>query len=137
VIVSPWIKAGRVDSTRYQHTSILATLKKMLGLSSFLSRRDAAANSFEGLFEEITQPRDDTPQVLPRAELPRITLPPNDPAHPANQPLSRDQADLLMRVYHLTRPSQPATVSAAVLPRTQGEAHDFIRASYSRHFGWP
>src|SRR2546423_13645227 len=98
----------------------------MFGLSSFLSRRDAAANTFEGLLGEITQPRDDTPQVLPRAELPAITVPPDDPAHPANRPLNHDQADLLMRVYHLTRPSQPATMSAAVLPRTQGEAHDFI-----------
>jgi phospholipase C len=134
LIVSPWVKTGRVDSTRYQHTSVLATLKKMFGLGDFLTRRDASANSFENLFDEMGQARDDTPVMLPRAELPAITMSVDDPAHPANQPLNPDQADMLMRVYHLTRASQPATLSAASLPVTQGDAHDFIKAAYQRHF---
>ena len=135
LIVSPWVKAGRVDSTRYQHTSVLATLKKIFGLGAFLTQRDAAANTFEGLFNELDQPREDTPATLPRAELPEITMAADDPAHPANQPLDADQRDLLMRVFHLTQGSQPAALTAAILPVTQGEAHDFIRASYNQHFG--
>lgn len=133
LIVSPWVKAGRVDSTRYQHTSVLATLKKLFGLPGFLTARDASANTFDGLFEELDHPRDDTPVTLPRAELPAITVSVEDPAHPANQPLDRDQQALLMRVYHLTQESQPRTMSAASLPVTQGAAHRFIRASYNRH----
>jgi phospholipase C len=134
LIVSPWVKAGRVDSTQYQHTSVLATLKKMFGLANFLTQRDASANTFESLFDEMHQVRDDTPVTLPRANLPAITVSADDPAHPANQPLDRDQLDLLMRVYHLTRESQPAMLTAASLPLTQGDAHDFIRAAYRRHF---
>jgi phospholipase C len=135
LIVSPWVKAGRVDSTQYQHTSVLATLKKMFGLADFLTRRDAGANTFEGLFDEMDQARDDTPVVLPRADLPAITVSADDPGHPANQPLDPDQLDILMRVYHLTRESQPAMLSAATLPLTQGAAHEFIRAAYRQQFG--
>jgi phospholipase C len=135
LIVSPWVKAGRVDSTQYQHTSVLATLKKLCGLTEFLTERDASANTFEGLFDEMDQPRDDTPVTLPRAELPAITVSVDDPAHPANQPLDHDQQAILMRVYHLTQGSQPSTLSAASLPVTQGTAHEFIRASYGKHFG--
>ncbi|MFM0670233.1 alkaline phosphatase family protein [Paraburkholderia sediminicola] len=47
VIASPWIKERRVDSTRYQHTSVLATLKLKFGLGEFLTKRDASANSFQ------------------------------------------------------------------------------------------
>jgi phospholipase C len=135
VIASPWVKAQRVDSTRYQHTSVLATLNRMFGLGGFLTKRDASANSFEALFDEVAELRDDTPVTLPRAALPQVTVVADDPRHPANQPLDPDQRDMLMRIYHLTQSSQPATMTAASLPVTQGDAHDFIRAAYKRHFG--
>ncbi|MFP3558228.1 alkaline phosphatase family protein [Paraburkholderia sp. SIMBA_049] len=135
VIASPWVKAQRIDSTPYQHTSVLATLNRMFGLGGFLTARDASANSFEALFDEVAELRDDTPVMLPRAALPQITVAEDDPRHPANQPLDPDQRDMLMRIYHLTQASQPATMTAAVLPITQGDAHDFIRAAYKRHFG--
>ncbi|WP_172168385.1 alkaline phosphatase family protein [Paraburkholderia elongata] len=135
VIASPWVKAQRVDSTRYQHTSVLATLNRMFGLGGFLTARDASANSFEALFAEVAELRNDTPVTLPRAALPQITVAEDDPRHPANQPLDPDQRDMLMRIYHLTQASQPATMTAAALPITQGDAHDFIRAAYKRHFG--
>ena len=136
VIASPWVKAGRVDSTRYQHTSVLATVKKIFGLPSFLTKRDASANSFEALFGEINTPRQDTPTTLPRAPLPAIAVSADDPRHPANQPLDEDQRDLLYSVYHLTQ-THPEGPSPGALPRTQGEAHDFIQARYHKHFGPP
>ena len=135
VIASPWVKAGRVDSTRYQHTSVLATLTKLFGLGAPLTRRDASANAFDGLFAELDQARADTPAALPRAALPAIAVPPDHPTHPANLPLDPDQRELLLRAYYLTRATQPPTITSATLPITQGEAHDFIRASYRRHFG--
>lgn len=135
LIASPWVKRGIVDSTQYQHTSVLATLKKIFGLKNFLTKRDASANTFEHLFGELDQPRTDTPPTLPRAPLPPIAVSADDPTHPANQPLDADQRDILMRVYHLTQRSQQRGLSAASLPRTQGEAHDFIKTSYRKHFG--
>ena len=43
VIVSPWIAKGVVDSTVYDHTSVLATLECLFDLPA-LTARDAAAN---------------------------------------------------------------------------------------------
>ncbi len=137
VIASPWVLAGKVDSTQYQHTSVLATLKAIFGLRNFLTLRDKSANSFEGLFNELAQPRNDTPATLPRAPLPQITVAASDPTHPANQPLDRDQRDLVMSAFHLTQRSQPKTLTAASLPMTQGEAHDFVQQSCRKHFGPP
>ncbi len=137
IIASPWVKAGGVDSTQYQHTSILSTVKKLFGLPNFLTRRDASANSFEQLFGELSSARTDCPMTLPRSALPPIAVSVDDPLHPANQSLDQDQLDLVQRVYHLTRATQPPEVNAAVLPTTQGEAHDFVRQSLQRHVAAP
>jgi phospholipase C len=66
ILVSPWLPKGRIDSTRYQHTSILATLKALYGLPHFLTRRDASATPFDQLLDELASPRTDTPERLPR-----------------------------------------------------------------------
>lgn len=49
VIVSPRIAKGTVDHTRYDHTSILATVQRMLGMGH-LTQRDLAANDVRPLF---------------------------------------------------------------------------------------
>jgi phospholipase C len=50
LLVSPWVGEGRVDHTTYDHTSLLATVKRMFGLPQFLTARDAAASTFEQNF---------------------------------------------------------------------------------------
>jgi phospholipase C len=55
ILVSPWVGEGIADHTTYDHTSLPATLKKMFGLRSFLTARDAAAATFEHNF--LAQPR--------------------------------------------------------------------------------
>jgi phospholipase C len=50
ILISPWVAAGRVDHTVYDHTSVPATIKKMFGLPRFLTARDAAANTFDRNF---------------------------------------------------------------------------------------
>jgi phospholipase C len=37
LIASPWVSAGRVDSTEYRHTSVLATVMKMFSLNGQLT----------------------------------------------------------------------------------------------------
>lgn len=140
LICSPWIKAGKIDSTRYQHTSVLATLKKMFNLKSFLTKRDASANTFEHVFEELNAPRTDTPKKLPRSPLPKVTVSTDHPAHPLNQPLTEDQKSALMGVYHLTQESHQSAAEATSpdeLPNTQGDAAEFIRSRVEKHFGAP
>ncbi|HXZ42394.1 MAG TPA: alkaline phosphatase family protein [Terriglobales bacterium] len=134
VIVSPWVGKGVVLSTQLQHTSILATAKEIFGLPKFLTKRDAAANAFTQAFSQAV-PRTDAPQQLPRATLPRVTASPNSIRHPKNHPLDVNQQEMVLGVHHLTRPSFPDGLDSDELPRTQGEASDFIRNRYAKHFG--
>ncbi|MCA1817007.1 MAG: alkaline phosphatase family protein [Acidobacteria bacterium] len=135
VIASPWIKAGRVDSTRYQHTSIIATLRALFGPWDFLTKRDASANPFHHLFTELNEPRADTPQTLPRAPLPKIFSAPDEPGHPANHGLDATQHALLMSAFNITKSSHPNGPEIDELPQTQGEASEFMRERYLKHFG--
>ncbi|RLN24858.1 hypothetical protein C2845_PM07G03730 [Panicum miliaceum] len=73
IMVSPWIKRGTVvgrpagptDTSEFEHSSIPATLKKILNLSSdFLTKRDAWAGTFEHIFTELDEPRTDCPGSL-------------------------------------------------------------------------
>ncbi|HWA84880.1 MAG TPA: alkaline phosphatase family protein [Opitutus sp.] len=135
VICSPWVKPGRVDSTPFQHTSVMATARKLFGITAGpLTKRDASANTFEYLFSELAAPRLDTPARLPRAPLP-APPPADSPAHPANQTLDQTQKDVLHRAFMLTRSSSKDSTDLDSLPETQGEAHDYIRRCYARHFG--
>jgi phospholipase C len=135
IIASPWVKVGTVDHTLYQHTSVLATVKKMFGLADFLTRRDAGANTFEQLFEALDAPRGDTPMTLPRATLPTITASPSDPEHPANQALDETQKERVHAARHLTQSSHDSGPAPDALPRTQGEAGAFIQSRFIKHFG--
>jgi phospholipase C len=62
VIVSPLIPRGTVDHTLYDHSSILATLEKQLGMKP-LTNRDANANDLRHLLTNPA-PREDCPQTL-------------------------------------------------------------------------
>jgi phospholipase C len=132
IIASPWIQAGRIDSTQCQHTSVLATLKALFGLPSFLTKRDASANSFDGLFSELSSPRTDTPEALPRATVPTTTVAANDPSHPANHPMDATQAEILVGVHQMLRTAHPEVRSGADLRMTQGDASSFILSAYER-----
>ena len=62
VIVSPLIPRGVVDHTLYDHTSILATVERLLGLEP-LTKRDKHANDLLHLLTNRT-PREDCPNKL-------------------------------------------------------------------------
>lgn len=49
ILISPYLSAG-VDHTDYDHTSLLATVKKLFNLPDFLTERDKAASTFEHNF---------------------------------------------------------------------------------------
>jgi phospholipase C len=71
VLVSPWLPK-ELNSTYYDHTSILATLKNFFGLKDFLTERDRAANSFEYLLTGAAGFRNDTPERLPALPVPKF-----------------------------------------------------------------
>ena len=67
VIVSPWIKKGHIDHTRFDHSSVLATLGRKLGIGP-LTKRDAAANDLWAMLGDTK--RTDCPTSLPNPVLP-------------------------------------------------------------------
>ena len=59
VLISPYIKAGTIDRTQYDHSSIIATACKLLLKNvprASLTDRDRNANTFEGILT-LAQPR--------------------------------------------------------------------------------
>ncbi len=62
VIVSPLIPRGAVDHTLYDHSSILATLERLLGMKP-LTKRDESANDLRHLLTNPA-PREDCPETL-------------------------------------------------------------------------
>jgi hypothetical protein len=70
LLISPWLPR-LVDSTVYEHSSLLATVKKLFHLPNFLTERDRAANSFEHLFEQARF-RHDTPERLVPLPVPKV-----------------------------------------------------------------
>ncbi len=83
VIVSPLIPKGKVDKTVYDHSSVAATVERLLGLEA-LTDRDAAACDVGHLLS-LSSPRD-CPKCLP------------DPVHidpattPVEPPLTTDNS---------------------------------------------
>jgi phospholipase C len=76
VIVSPYVKPGTVDHTVYDHTSMLATARKLFlpdWTKTWLTQRDKAANPFDGVFAlQDPQP----PPLVPHALGPAPGEPP-------------------------------------------------------------
>lgn len=62
VVISPLIPKGTVDHTIYDHSSVPATLERLLGMHP-LTQRDAAANDVRHLLT-LSSPRTDCPATL-------------------------------------------------------------------------
>jgi hypothetical protein len=60
VLVSPWIARETIVHDEFDHSSIAATVKAIFDLPDFLTRRDAAANTFEKV-ASLAMPRTDAP----------------------------------------------------------------------------
>jgi len=67
IVISPFIKKGIIDHTTFDHTSMLATTEKLLGISN-LTMRDKQANDYLHLFSLPTA-RTDAPVTLPDAAI--------------------------------------------------------------------
>jgi phospholipase C len=64
VIVSPYVQKGVVDSTLYDHTSILATVRELFNLPLPLTQRDGAAHTISQNLGDTM--RQDAPATLER-----------------------------------------------------------------------
>ncbi len=87
LLISPWVGKGRVDHAVYDHSSLLASVKKLFNLPSFLTARDTQAHTFEGNFLAVARPTVDTPQNLAALvrRVPVAATPPDDRGLTDNQ----------------------------------------------------
>ncbi len=125
VLISPWI-GKRLNTTVYEHASIPATLKRFFGLSSFLTRRDSAANSFEMLLAGENF-RTDTPDRLP---LPPLSTQ-QEMIERAQRPLNSVQQEMIQTV--LSQAPRGA-LSAGRPPANQQEAAKLVADTLERVF---
>ena len=120
LLVSPYVPKGVVYSKPLQHTSVLATVRKLFGMSGALTRRDAAASTFEDVF--LPAPRSDTPATLSSGAA----------AAPAAIDATRAPPDDYMRELALewrrATAGLPGASAGAVAPTSQDEVHRFVRS---------
>jgi phospholipase C len=119
VLASPYLGKGIVSSLPLQHTSVLATVRKLFGVSGSLTRRDAAAPSFETLF--LPAPRSDTPAALipPSAELPA--------GFDATRAAPDDVMSEMARDWRKVTGTLPGARPSPV-PISQDQTHQFLRS---------
>jgi phospholipase C len=120
LLVSPYVPKGLVYSKPLQHTSVLATVRRLFGISGALTRRDAAAGSFEDVF--LPAPRSDTPATLSLA-----SAAPPAPVD-ATRAAPDDYMSELARQWRQVTGSLPGASASAVAPTSQDEVHRFVRS---------
>ena len=120
LLVSPWLPKGLVYSKPLQHTSVLATVRRLFGINGALTRRDAGAPGFEELFLGV--PRGDAPTSLLLGAAP---LPvPIDATRAAPDDYMSEMA------LHWRRATGglPGAATSAIVPSSQDEVHRFLRS---------
>lgn len=136
LIASPWIPKGKVDSTPYRHTSVLATVMKAFGIEEELTNRVKTANTFAGLLS-LAQPRTDTPQTIASAlhVATARTFASGTVTDHAQYGLDSLQQEMVLGVDGLTQTAKTRPLGLGALPETQEQASDFIRKRYDQAFG--
>jgi phospholipase C len=134
LIISPLIPKNLIDHRTYDHTSVLATAERLLGLNP-LTERDRHANSLHTLIQ-LPEARTDTParlrtpaghQAPPRAKKART--------RPSRPDASIDEGQIAGFVYaaftqdiEISPPDQRPAIRARVAGiRTHQQAFDYIR----------
>lgn len=127
VLISPWLPQGFCEKRQLQHTSVLATVRKMWGLNPRpLTAREGQAQSFDDLFETLKKPRTDCPETLIRPDLPERSL-----NEAMDQPLSPVQKEIFRQVLHLD--GHPDSGKEVDIPKTQREASQYINRRRKAH----
>ncbi len=131
VIVSPFLEAGLIDHRTYDHSSIPATVERLLGFGA-LTKRDAAAADVSTLLT-LTTPRD-TPTQLPNPASwgPAPTIAPPLSAAEAAEPIGHSNLagflHVAMRCHLQLAPAEEhdAIVAQVGAFTTRGEALAYI-----------
>jgi phospholipase C len=129
VVISPLIPASTIDHRVYDHTSILATVEKLFGLTP-LTARDAAASTLLPLLS-LSTPRADAPTTLPQPAAPgavpaRPPAPPDATANAGNVPGFLHVA--MVQDLKVSPPEQhPAIKTRVASIQTRGQAAQYMQ----------
>jgi phospholipase C len=134
ILVSPFIQAGSIDRTLYDHTSVIATTTKVLlktALGRFLTQRDKNANTFEGNLN-LSAPRTEDIQLptAPRTEIAEAT-----PEKLVLKQLTEHQKELVNMAAYVEEKQLPPNHRTGIDPntiRTEGAAAQYIQDVMSR-----
>ncbi len=87
IVVSPYVRAGTIDHTLYDHTSILKTVDTLFEMKGALQFTDRvrAANDFSGILS-LAEPRTDLPACPPAVPIGRGELPSSTGSPRAKEP---------------------------------------------------
>ncbi|XP_031113136.1 non-specific phospholipase C1 [Ipomoea triloba] len=136
LLISPWIDKATVihepngpqSSSQFEHSSIPATVKRLFNLeSSFLTKRDAWAGSFDSYFRLRQTPRDDCPETLPEVTK---SLRPRGPQEDAK--LSEFQLELIQLASQLCGDHVLNTYPDIGKNMNVGEANRYVEDAVER-----
>jgi len=119
VVISPYITAGTIDQTIYDHTSLIATAMKLFAGSAWpseaLGKRAQVANTFESLLDLNAMPRMEKPNFTAAINESTASVSSTIPVSPAPSPLCNTMP------YNTQRRSKPACLRTckleSILPR--------------------
>lgn len=122
MVISPYVRAGKIDSTIYDHTSLIATAMKLFAgnawPSNALGKRAQVANTFESLLDLNMPPRMEQPDfTAAQNQSTAAAVPPAPPA-----PLSALQHDAVQHAAALND-SLPPQLKIRTDPSTIHDEH--------------
>jgi len=137
LLISPWVPKGLVlseppsaqkpaDNSEYSLTSIIATTRKLLGMTSGpLTKRDAWSATFEQVFN-LTEPRSDCPLHLPAAPPPSLAY---SPEAEAKLPINGLQETIMTLHANLLGEKYPEHV------KSQGQMSEWAQDKFRTYTG--
>jgi phospholipase C len=132
VLISPWIARNTIRKTQHDHTSVIATARKLFlegWESKFLTARDQAAATFDDVLT-LDQPRTDVVNFK-APEVVMDILSEGDLAETSslNKPLTVHQQALVQHTWNLeqTLPAELRTGKAVADIQTEGQASAYMR----------
>jgi phospholipase C len=125
ILISPYIPAGTIDRTVYDHTSVIATVRRLLipnVANSHLTQRDRLANTFEGNLT-LSEPRNDA-LIWPAA---KSALPTTAQlASPINDHLAAHVLQVSFMERRLLPPEQQSGIDPHTI-RTESQAAEYLQ----------
>jgi hypothetical protein len=136
IAISPWIPKGLIvheptngpePSSRYEHSSVPATVRRLFNITESLTRREAWAATFEHILS-LPTPRTDCPLTMPEVPFSLRHVPQDGQA-----PLSALQREFVAMVSGLNEPDADRIETGEGMTVLEGAR--YIRAQVNRFFG--